>query len=201
MFFKRVIDITGSIIGLLLCLPIFLIVPLIYSFGDSKGPVYFKQRRIGRNGEIFYIYKFRSMVIDAEEKLKANKLLYEKYIANNYKLEQNEDPRITSIGRFLRKTSLDELPQFINVLKGEMSLIGPRPVIESELGEYGEKADLFLSVKPGLTGFWQISGRSDVGYPERVDLELYYVYNQNFYFDLKIIIMTIYTVILKRGAY
>ncbi|HZH60174.1 MAG TPA: sugar transferase, partial [Metabacillus sp.] len=133
--------------------------------------------------------------------LKKNKELYEKYLKNNYKLEAHEDPRITKLGNFLRKTSLDELPQLINVLKGNMTLVGPRPVVEEELMEYGENVNKFLSVKPGVTGYWQVSGRSNVGYPERVDLELYYVYNQSLLFDLRIIILTIWMVLIRRGAY
>ncbi|MEH7400127.1 sugar transferase [Gottfriedia acidiceleris] len=198
---KRSIDIAGGITGLIIFLPIFVILPLFYLRGKNKGPVFFKQPRIGKNGKVFYIYKFRSMIMNAEEKLKENKILYHKYIKNNYKLEQYEDPRVTIFGRFLRKTSLDELPQFINVLKGDMSLVGPRPVIKEELKEYGELTDKFLSVKPGLTGYWQVSGRSDVGYPKRVHLELHYVYNQSIYFDLKILILTIVHVLLRKGAY
>ncbi|WP_409338974.1 sugar transferase [Priestia megaterium] len=200
-FLKRGFDIVGATIGLLLCCPLFLFISLFYLTGDQKGPVFFKQKRIGHNGNLFYIYKFRSMVINAEEKLKANKGLYNKYIQNNYKLEANEDPRITKIGRFLRQTSLDELPQLINVLKGEMTLVGPRPVVEEELKEYGEKKALFLSVKPGVTGYWQASGRSEVGYPERVEVELYYINNQSFSFDIKIVLLTIYSVLIKKGAY
>lgn len=141
------------------------------------------------------------MIVNAEEKLKADKELYQKYLKNNYKLEPHEDPRITKLGRFLRATSLDEIPQLINVLKGEMSLVGPRPVVKEELEEYGVKVNEFLSVKPGLTGYWQVSGRSEVGYPERVDLELYYVYNQSLLLDIKIILKTIWIVLLKKGAY
>lgn len=198
---KRTIDILFTIIGLIIAIPIFIIISIISFFENPKGPIFFKQKRIGEYGEIFYIYKFRSMVLNAEEKLKNNKELYEKYIKNNYKLEPHEDPRITTLGKFLRRTSLDELPQLINVLKGEMSLIGPRPVVEEELKEYGDRTDDFVSVKPGLTGYWQVSGRSDVGYPERVDIELFYVYNQSLILDLKIFIKTILIVITKKGAY
>lgn len=201
LFIKRCIDIIGALIGLIISSPIFILVSIMYLFGESKGPVFFKQQRYGKNGELFYIYKFRSMVVNADEKLKQNKVLYQKYIKNNYKLEQDEDPRITMLGKFLRKTSLDELPQFINVLKGEMSLVGPRPIVEEELKEYKDKRNDFLSVKPGMTGYWQVSGRSNVGYPERVNLELYYVYNSSLILDLKIIIKTILLVLLRKGAY
>ncbi|WP_231735441.1 sugar transferase [Gracilibacillus massiliensis] len=201
LIIKRLMDLAGSLIGLIITSPLFLVVSIMYFFGDAKGPLFFKQQRYGKNGKIFYIYKFRSMVMDAEKKLKNNKDLYQKYLSNNYKLEQEEDPRITKLGKFLRKTSLDELPQLINVLRGDMSLVGPRPIVEEELLEYKNKRNDFLSVKPGITGYWQVSGRSEIGYPERVDLELYYVYNQSIYMDIKIIIQTLIVVLLKRGAY
>lgn len=198
---KRAMDIVGAIIGLILTSPLFLIISIFYLFGDSKGPIFFKQVRVGKNGKRFCIYKFRSMIVNAEEKLKADKELYEKYLKNNYKLEPHEDPRITNLGRFLRETSLDEIPQLINVLKGEMSLVGPRPVVVEELREYGDRVGEFLSVKPGITGYWAVSGRSSVDYPERVDLELFYVYNQSLLFDLQIIVKTVITVLLRKGAY
>jgi len=198
---KRVMDLIGAIVGLIVFSPIFLLISILYMIGNNKGPVFFKQIRMGKNGKEFYIYKFRSMIVNAEEKLRSNEILYKKYIDNNYKLEPSEDPRITKVGQFLRKTSLDELPQFLNVLKGDMSLVGPRPVVQEELVEYGERKDEFLSVKPGLTGYWQVSGRSDVGYPERVDLELYYAYNASLWFDIKILLLTVKNVVVGRGAY
>ncbi|MET1249218.1 sugar transferase [Sporolactobacillus sp. STCC-11] len=200
-FFKRTLDLFGAVIGLILSSPLFLIISLLYLRGSQKGPVFFKQERIGQNGVPFYIYKFRSMVVNAESVLKANHALYRKYLDSSYKLEQDEDPRITKIGRFLRKTSLDELPQLINVLKGEMSLVGPRPVVSEELREYGDDKHLFLSVKPGLTGNWQVCGRSEIEYPERCNVELYYVRHKSMAFDLKIIFKTVLTVITKKGAY
>ncbi|QOW29942.1 sugar transferase [Bacillus cereus] len=198
---KRVMDLSGAIVGLIIFSPIFLLISILYMIGDNKGPVFFKQIRMGKNGKEFYIYKFRSMIVNAEEKLRSNEVLYKKYIDNNYKLEPSEDPRITKVGQFLRKTSLDELPQFLNVLKGDMSLVGPRPVVQEELVEYGERKDEFLSVKPGLTGYWQVSGRSDVGYPERVDLELYYAYNSSLWLDIKILLLTVKNVVVGKGAY
>lgn len=200
-FTKRFVDIFISFAALICSTPIFILISIFYLFGDNKGPVFFKQKRVGVNGEIFYIYKFRSMVVDAEKKLKENKALYKKYLERGYKLEPHEDPRISKFGRFLRQSSLDELPQFINVLKGDMSLIGPRPVIEEELKEYKERKYELLSVKPGMTGYWQVNGRSDVGYPERVDLELYYVQNQSLLLDFKIFFKTIEVILLKKGAY
>lgn len=201
IFFKRLVDIIGATVGLIITLPVYIVIIILFLFGKDKGPLFFKQLRFGKNNRMFYIYKFRSMVVNAEDKLKENEELYLKYIQSNYKLEQHEDPRITKFGAFLRKTSLDELPQLINVLKGDMSLVGPRPVVEEELLEYKDKVNDFLSVKPGLTGYWQVSGRSDVGYPERVDIELYYVKNKSLLLDFKIIILTFWTVLIKKGAY
>ncbi|WP_254177303.1 sugar transferase [Priestia megaterium] len=198
---KRTIDIVGALIGITLTLPIFMLISILYLFGENKGPVFFRQKRIGKNGKIFKMYKFRSMIVNAEQVLKSDKKLYAKYLENSYKLEPEEDPRITKIGRFLRKTSLDELPQLINVLKGDMSLVGPRPVIEEELKEYNERLSEFLTVKPGVTGYWQICGRSDVGYPERADLEFYYIDHQGVKLDTKIIVNTVLLVITRKGAY
>lgn len=198
---KRFIDILGALVGITILLPVIFIFLCFYQFSENKGPTFFRQVRIGQNGKEFYIYKFRSMVVNAEEKLKSDKELYDKYIANNYKLEPNEDPRITKFGQFIRSTSMDELPQFINVLKGDMSLVGPRPVVVEELKEYGIKKADFLSVKPGITGYWQVCGRSDVGYPERVDIELYYVYNNSLTLDIKILLKTVVQVLFRKGAY
>jgi exopolysaccharide production protein ExoY len=198
---KRILDILMSLIAFILLSPLMIIITLFYITGENKGTPFFRQKRYGKNGKMFNIYKFRTMVLNAEEKIKENDELYNLYVRNSYKLEQEIDPRITKFGRFLRKTSLDELPQLLNVIRGDMSLVGPRPIVEDELKEYGSSKDEFLSVKPGLTGYWQVSGRSEVNYPERVDLELFYVKNQSFQFDLKILIQTIYSVIKRKGAY
>lgn len=198
---KRSIDIIVSILGIIFTSPIYIILWICFHFGENKGPLIFRQKRVGKNGKLFYIYKFRSMVVDADKKLKENSILYQKYIKNSYKLEPNEDPRITKLGAFLRKTSLDELPQLFNVLFGTMSLVGPRPIVQEELKEYGIMRETFLSVKPGITGYWQVSGRSEVGYPKRVDLELYYIYNKSLYLDLKILVLTVWQVLGRKGAY
>lgn len=198
---KRVLDIVGALVGIILLSPFILIVALVIKIQDPRGPLFFKQQRIGLNGQLFHIYKFRSMVVDAEKKLKEDKELYQKYLNNNFKLDQDEDPRITRFGAFIRKTSLDELPQFINVLKGDMSLVGPRPVVIDELNEYEDRKFDFLSVKPGITGYWQVCGRSDVGYPERVEIELYYVYHKCLLLDLKILFKTVIQVLVRKGAY
>ena len=169
--------------------------------GKNKGPLFFKQIRVGQNGKKFVIYKFRSMVVNAEELLRQNPKLYERYIENNYKLPAGEDPRVTKLGSFIRKTSLDELPQFINILKGDMSMIGPRPVVESELVEYGNQVNQFLTAKPGAMGLWQASGRSAIGYPERASLEIYYVKHRTFSFDMSILFRNIISIIKRDGAF
>lgn len=198
---KRSMDLLAAGFGLIFLLPVFLVIAILIKIEDPKGPVFFRQPRIGKHHKMFTIFKFRSMATNAEQRLLEDKALHQKYVDNNYKLEPEEDPRITKIGRFLRKTSLDELPQLLNVIKGEMSLVGPRPVVTEELKEYRERKGEFLSVKPGITGYWQVSGRSDVGYPERVDLELYYVYNRTIWLDVKILFSTVWSVLLKKGAY
>jgi len=199
--FKRTIDLAGSLFGIILLSPIWLTLAAILKIQEPSGPVFFRQDRIGRHMRPFKIIKFRSMVVNAEERLRADPELYRKYIENNYKLEPEEDPRITRLGRFLRKSSLDELPQLFNVLAGQMSLVGPRPVVREELREYGDRMMEFLSVKPGVTGYWQVSGRSSVGYPERADLELYYVSHRSGWLDIKILVLTVWHVMLKKGAY
>ncbi|WP_449621698.1 sugar transferase [Robertmurraya sp. Marseille-Q9965] len=198
---KRIMDVMGALIGILVLFLLILLFFVIYQLGENKGPMFYKQVRVGKNGKRFEVYKFRSMVIDAEEKLMKNKILYQKYLKNNYKLMQEEDPRLTMFGKFIRNTSLDEFPQFINVLKGEMSLVGPRPVVDIELQEYKERVHEFLSVKPGITGYWQSGGRSTIGYPERVDIELYYVFNRSLQLDIKILFNTFVQVINRKGAY
>lgn len=199
---KRTCDIVVSGLALVVLVPtVFLVMAIIYRFGENKGPMIYKQRRIGKNGKPFKIWKFRSMVVNADKKLKANPELYRKYIANSYKLPAEEDPRITKFGRFIRKTSIDELPQFINIFKGDMALVGPRPVVEPELKEYGDQVDKLLSMTPGAMGWWQASGRSNIEYPERCDVELYYIDHASLWFDLKIIFMNIASIFKHTGAY
>ena len=187
--------------GIIVLVIVTIILATFYSFGKNKGRIFFSQERIGLNGKTFKIYKYRSMVENAEEILEKNPKLYQKYIENSYKLLPEEDPRMTGLGRFIRKHSIDEIPQFINILKGDMSFIGPRPVIEEELLQYGERASKFLSVKPGATGWWQVSGRSEIGYPERCDMELYYVDNCSFKLDMKIFFLELKRIITKYAAF
>ena len=200
IFSKFFLDISVSLFALIVFSPIFLVISSFYLFGENRGPVFYKQRRIGMNHREFGIYKFRSMVVGAEEKLYANKELYAKFVENGYKLPTEEDPRITKFGAFIRRTSIDELPQFINILIGDMSIVGPRPVVEKELIEYGDRVDKFLSVKPGAMGLWQASGRSEIQYPERADLEISYVDHADLWFDFKILFMTVFAIFKGDGA-
>ncbi|WP_163193791.1 sugar transferase [Clostridium thermarum] len=194
---KRVLDIIGGVVGLVLFSPLILIVAIIIKL-DSKGPAIFGHNRLGKNGKIIKVYKFRSMVHNADELLKNLSEKEKKEFEKNFKLEN--DPRITRVGGFLRKTSIDELPQFFNVLIGNMTLVGPRPIVEKELEKYGEYKDKLLSVKPGLTGNWQVSGRSDTTYEERVMLDMEYIDKRSIWNDIKIMIKTVYVVLAKKGA-
>ena len=194
---KRIFDFILSLIGIAIMSPLFLIISIMIKC-DTKGPVFFKQRRIGLNGKPLYIYKFRTMVTNAEDLIASFTPEQKKEWEESYKLK--DDPRITRVGKILRKTSLDELPQLINIIKGEMSIIGPRPVVEEELSWYGNDVDLVLSVKPGLTGWWAVNGRSEVPYPKRCDLELNYVKNASLALDVRILLGTLKVVFSQRGA-
>lgn len=198
---KRSFDILCTTIGIICISPILLGISL-WIYKDSPGPIIFKHRRVGRDGREFYCYKFRSMCVDADVKLKE---LLEKNPTARAEWEKDfklkDDPRITKSGAFLRRTSLDELPQLINVLKGEMSLVGPRPIIQAEVPRYGKYIEDFYMVRPGVTGMWQTSGRSDVTYDERVQMDTWYVRNWNVWFDIVLIWRTIGVVLAKKGAY
>lgn len=197
---KRVTDILLSLFGVFLVAFVSVFIITYYFFDEEdRGPLFFKQERMGLDGKKFRIYKFRSMIVNADKKLRSNPILYKKYIENNYKLEPKDDLRMTKIGVFLREHSIDELPQFLNVLKGDMSLVGPRPVIKEELKEYDEEK--LLSVKPGIMGLWQAQGRSNIGYPERASIEMNYVDKASYWFDLKVLIKNIIVVFKKDGAY
>jgi exopolysaccharide production protein ExoY len=197
---KRCLDLIAASLGLVVLAPLFALVGMAIKL-ESRGPVIFGHRRLGVNGRSFKCFKFRSMHANAEQRLRSDPTLYARYVANSYKLPEDEDPRLTRMGRVLRKTSLDELPQLLNVLKGEMSLVGPRPIVPEELGEYGRGGASFLSLKPGITGAWQVSGRSRVGYPDRADIELDYVRNWSLGRDVRIILRTLPAVVVARGAH
>jgi len=200
LFLKRVLDLIVSGFGLVMTAPFFALIWIAIRL-DSPGPGIFRHRRLGLNGRTLTCYKFRSMHGDAEERLRSDASLYTHYVTNNYKLPEDADPRLTRVGRFLRKTSLDELPQLINVFKGDMSLVGPRPIVPEELDRYGYKAAMFLSLKPGMTGAWQVNGRSRVGYPDRADMELDYARSWSLARDLSILVRTIPVVLGARGAH
>lgn len=196
---KRSFDIVAALALLIVLAPIFLLLALLVR--RDGGPVFFRHTRIGRNGQRFHCLKFRTMVPDAEQRLA--RLLAEDAQAaaewaQSFKLRH--DPRITPVGRFLRKTSLDELPQLLNVLAGSMSLVGPRPIVEDELRRYGEAAALYLMLRPGLTGMWQINGRNDTSYDERVRFDAWYALNRSLWTDTKILVATVPAVMRKRGA-
>lgn len=198
---KRLLDVVGAVIGLILLSPLFLVVGMIIKLG-SPGPVFFRQPRVGKHGRIFRILKFRSMRPDAEALLKQDQALWDEYVQNDFKLPEGRDPRITPIGRFLRKTSLDELPQLWNVLVGDMSLVGPRPLVQQEIDEwYRDTFTELLSVRPGMTGLWQVSGRSSIAYPERAQIELEYVRSVSFARDLSILARTVAVVLNRTGAH
>jgi exopolysaccharide production protein ExoY len=198
---KRVADFVGSIALLILLSPVFAVIASVLKL-SSRGPILFGQKRVGRVGKLFTMYKFRTMVPDAEKILRSKPELYARYIANNYKLPKNEDPRITRFGQMLRSTSLDELPQLLNVLRGDMSLVGPRPVVPAEVDNYGDYASLFLSAKPGMTGHWQVSGRSEVSeYSKRVELDLEYIRDRSLAKDFEILLRTVPSVLRRKGAH
>lgn len=195
---KRGMDIIGAITGLVFLSWLFLIVAVLIKLEDPKGSVFFKQIRVGKNGKEFYMYKFRSMVSDAEEKLK-DLLRYNEIEGAMFKLK--EDPRVTKIGKFIRKTSIDELPQLWNVLKGEMSLVGPRPPLPREVADYTKYDMQRLLVKPGCTGLWQVSGRSELSFCEMVDLDINYITNRTIWLDIKLILKTLKIMIIPNNAY
>lgn len=200
-FQKRVMDSVLATVAFLVFLPAFVLIPILIKL-TSRGPVFFRHRRLGRGGREIRIWKFRSMYADSDARLKellANNPDAAREWSETFKLAK--DPRVTPFGRFLRKTSLDELPQLFNVFAGEMALIGPRPIIEKEIPYYGDSYGVFSSVRPGITGLWQVSGRSDTGYVRRVALDTYYVLNWSPWMDLWILVRTVYAVLFMRGAY
>lgn len=197
LFLKRLIDIVGSGLGILILIPVFLIIGILIKLEDPKGSVFFSQKRNGLNGKEFNMYKFRSMVHNAEDLLES---LMSKNEMDGPVFKIKDDPRITKIGKFIRKTSLDELPQLFNILKGDMSIVGPRPIVEGEIERYGKYSKKLFSVMPGLTGYWQANGRSDTTYEERVAMDMYYIDNRSTVLDIKIIFKTFISVIKKEGA-
>lgn len=197
---SRALDVFIALVALLFFLPVFLVVAIAIRCADP-GPVFFRHRRIGLGGQTFGCWKFRTMVIDAEarlEKILQNDPEAAREWAEHQKL--THDPRVTALGNFLRRSSLDELPQLFNVLMGQMSIVGPRPIVEAEAARYGQHFALYCLVRPGITGLWQISGRSDVRYFERVLLDVRYVSSRSMMRDLKIIVLTVPSVLAARGS-
>lgn len=199
-FLKRTVDITASATALLLLSPVFLVTSLAIK-NDSKGPAMFTQKRIGKDGKLFEIYKFRTMVPDADKKL-FELLEKDEEAAKEYKLNKKlkNDPRITKLGAFLRKTSIDELPQLINVLKGDMSLVGPRPYLPREMEDMEGYYDTIVESKPGITGLWQVSGRSNTTFEERMKFDLEYNENKSLKYDMDLLFKTVGSVMKGDGA-
>lgn len=198
LYIKRLIDLLGALIGLIVLSPLFLIICFAIKIEDPKGSAFFKQIRVGKNGSKFYMYKFRSMHVDAEAKLDG--LLSQNDVDTGAMFKMKNDPRVTNVGRFIRKTSLDEFPQLLNVVKGEMSLVGPRPPLPREVEQYSIHDKQRLKVSPGCTGLWQISGRNNVGFDKMVELDLQYIESISLMNDVKIIVKTV-GVIFKGDAY
>lgn len=198
---KRSFDILGAVTGLVLLSPLFLMLGVMIKLSDG-GPPFYRHRRVGHGGEPFGCLKFRTMAVNADEilaeHLAQNPASWEEWEATR-KLQN--DPRVTAVGAVMRKLSLDELPQLVNILRGEMSIVGPRPVVDEELERYGSYAAHYLCARPGLTGLWQVSGRSDVSYDLRVAFDRRYVENWSFLGDIRIIVMTVPAVCLSRGSY
>jgi exopolysaccharide biosynthesis polyprenyl glycosylphosphotransferase len=197
LLLKRLFDVVVSLSGLLFISPVLLATTAAIKL-DSPGPVIFKQKRVGKNGNLFDFYKFRSMVVNAEE-LRAELAAANEADGPVFKIR--EDPRMTRVGRFIRKYSIDELPQLLNVIKGDMSLVGPRPPLPNEVEEYGNIEWRRLEVVPGITGLWQVSGRSEISFKKWMELDVYYIEHWSFWLDLKILLQTIPVVLLGKGAY
>ncbi len=196
---KRTFDVIFSLAVLVFFAPVYILIGLLI-YLNSPGPILYKQKRVGKNGKLFTCMKFRTMIVGADKMLE--QLLQScphcrAEFENNFKLK--DDPRITPIGRWLRWTSLDEFPQFWNVLVGDMSVVGPRPLVPEELVKYGDAIDQVLSIKPGITGLWQVSGRNDIPYPKRIQIDVYYVRHHNFWLDIWIILKTIGVIIFPKG--
>tara|TARA_A100001035_G_C27633563_1_gene431164 strand:+ start:112 stop:747 length:636 start_codon:yes stop_codon:yes gene_type:complete len=200
---KVIFDYIFSLILLICGFPLFFVIAILVKL-SSRGPIFFLHKRIGKNKKYFYCIKFRTMHAEADDILKTL-LSKDKKKRNEFEKihKLKNDPRITPIGKILRKTSLDEIPQFLNVLKGEMSIVGPRPIVDKEAKKYKKCLNKVLSIKPGITGLWQVSGRNNLSYKKRVFLDLLYVNNSNFLMDIRIIIRTLGVIIFPndRGAY
>jgi len=197
---KRTIDIVAVVLVALAVLPLCAVIVIALKIA-SPGPVLFTQSRVGRDGRPFRMLKFRTMYVDADERVRADPALYARFVECDFKLPAEEDTRIVPLGRFLRTTSLDELPQLLNVLCGDMSLVGPRPVVPEEVASYGSLVDAYLRARPGLTGRWQTTGRSTVKFPERAGVDAEYLESWSLTCDLRILLKTIPCVLRRHGAH
>ena len=197
LFLKRAMDIIGSLCGLIILSPVFIIVAILIKLEDPKGKVFFSQERNGINGKLFNMYKFRSMVRNAEELLEQ---LQEQNEQSGPVFKIKDDPRITKVGKFIRKTSIDELPQLLNILKGDMSIVGPRPPIPREVAQYTQYQMQRLLVKPGLTCYWQVGGRNEIGFDEWVELDIKYIEERNLWIDIKLIFKTVFVLFGDKTA-
>ena len=196
-FVKRCFDVASSIIAIVLLSPVFIVVAVLVKL-DSKGTAFFAHERLGLNGKKIKVYKFRTMLSNALQILNDMPDSMKSEFEENFKFEN--DPRVTKLGKFLRESSLDELPQLINIIKGDMSVVGPRPIVTQEITKYGIYMDKLLTIKPGLTGNWQVSGRSDTTYEERVKFDMDYIDTRSFFMDIVIILKTVGVVIKRVGA-
>ncbi len=194
---KRILDVTCAIGGMIVLLPLLVCITIVIKI-DSKGPAVYKHKRIGKNGAPFWLYKFRSMHENADEMFQH--FTPEQMIEWNQNFKLKNDPRVTRVGKFLRESSMDELPQLLNILQGNLSLVGPRPVTQAEVDRYGENKEKFLSVTPGLTGYWQAYARSSVDYRTRMEMELYYIDHFSLWWDIKIVCVTVGAVLRGTGA-
>lgn len=195
---KRLTDMVASLLGLIVLSPLFVLLAVLIKLEDPKGPVFFKQQRVGKNERVFYMYKFRSMVHNAEELLEQ---LLSRNEVSGAMFKMKNDPRVTKIGRLIRKTSLDELPQLWNVVRGDMSLVGPRPPLPREVEEYSLYDKQRLHVTPGCTGLWQVSGRNSVGFEEMVEMDLEYIRKRKYWYDIKIILKTVKLLFGAKDAF
>lgn len=198
LMIKRGFDLIAATAGIIILAPIFLLIAFCIKIESPKGSVFFYQTRVGRNEQEFKMFKFRSMVVNAEELLEG--LLYQNEIEGAM-FKMKEDPRITKVGKFIRKTSIDELPQLWNVIRGDMSLVGPRPALPREVRDYSSYDKLRLKVQPGCTGLWQVSGRNDLSFKEMVELDLKYIEERGFLFDLKLVLLTVKVMFGSKNAY
>jgi exopolysaccharide production protein ExoY len=198
---KRSFDVAAALLAIVLLLPLLLLVALVVKLAD-RGPVFYRHRRVGRNAVPFQCLKFRTMVVNSDEVLRRH-LAVNNHAAQEWRETRKlkDDPRITALGRVLRRTSVDELPQLFNILAGEMSVVGPRPIVDAEIVKYGATIAYYYSARPGLTGKWQVTGRNDVDYRRRVQLDQEYVANWRFTTDVRIILKTVVVVVASRGCY